>query len=53
VRVVVPEDTTEEDIVKTAKNAVLIKIYNDELQENIEEITDDLEMPYDEVYDGK
>jgi hypothetical protein len=43
-RVVVPEDATEEDILRAAKPKFIQKV-NEELSENLEEILDDEECP--------
>ena len=43
-RVVVPEDATDEDIVKASQYSMLEKVAS-ELNENLEEIVDDLECP--------
>jgi len=50
-RVLVPEDWSDENIVKAAKGNMLIKVEN-ELHENLEEIIDDIECPAS-VEDGE
>lgn len=49
-RVVVDENATEEEIVEASKKNLLAKISND-LHENVEEVIDDEEMPYNKSYD--
>lgn len=45
-RVIVDEDATEDQIIQASKNSFIEKVLN-ELGENLEEITDDEEVPYD------
>lgn len=50
-RVIVDANATEEEIVEASKENFLNKI-NTELHENLEEILDDEEMPFNKSYDG-
>jgi hypothetical protein len=43
-RVVVPNDATDDEIVRESKKMILEKV-NNELYENLEEIIDDIECP--------
>jgi hypothetical protein len=45
-RVIVDEDATEDQIIQASKNSFVEKVLN-ELGENLEEIVDDEEVPYD------
>jgi hypothetical protein len=45
-RVIVDEDATDEQIIQASKNNFVEKVLN-ELGENLEEIVDDEEVPYD------
>jgi hypothetical protein len=47
VRVIVPENASDEDIIASAQVKILDKIHNNELGENLEEIIDDIECPID------
>lgn len=47
-RVVVDENATEEDILNSARPKFIVKV-QEELGENLEEILDDTECPYDPV----
>jgi len=49
-RVVVPDDATEEQIIDLSRSNFIEKIWND-LSENIEEIIDDEEVPYNSKVD--
>jgi len=49
-RVIVDENASEEEIIEVSKEKFIDKIKT-ELGENIEEIEDDTEVPYDEEYD--
>lgn len=46
-RVVVDEDASENEIIEMAKSRFVVKILN-ELHEHIEDVEDDLEVPYEE-----
>lgn len=46
-RVIVDEDATDEQILDAAKSNFLDKINNNELMENLDEIVDDNECPYE------
>mgnify|MGYP000563161168 CR=1 FL=1 len=48
-RVVVDEDATEEQIIEASRSQFTDKLRSD-LYENIEEIVDDVEMPYNEEH---
>ena len=50
-RVIVDVNATDEEIIEASKENFLIKVNND-LHENLEEIIDDEEMPYNKSYDG-
>jgi len=45
-RVIVDEDATEDQIIQASKDSFVEKVLN-ELGENLEEIVDDEEVPYD------
>lgn len=45
-RVIVDEDATEDQIIQASKDSFIEKVRN-ELGENLEEIVDDEEVPYD------
>jgi hypothetical protein len=45
-RVIVDEDATEDQIIQASKDSFVEKVRN-ELGENLEEIVDDEEVPYD------
>lgn len=47
-RVIVDEDATEDQIIQASKDSFIEKVRN-ELGENLEEIVDDKECPYDPV----
>jgi hypothetical protein len=49
-RVVVDANATEEQILDSARKQFAFKVEN-ELSENIEEIVNDVECPYDKVFD--
>jgi hypothetical protein len=49
-RIVVEENATEEEVIEKAKEKFIEKI-NNELQENIEDVYEDEEVPYDENFD--
>lgn len=49
-RVIVDENATEEEIIKSAKSSLIEKVQS-ELGEHIEEILDDEEVPYDKKFD--
>jgi len=49
-RVVVDENATDDQIIEEARERFLIKLYS-ELGENIEDIVDDEECPYDPEWD--
>lgn len=49
-RVVVPDDATEDQVIEKAKDNLFEKVRND-LHENIEEVIDDEEVPYDPKHD--
>ena len=50
-RVVVDENATEETIIEEARKNFIEKVQND-LRDNVEEIVDDEEMPYDSEFDN-
>jgi len=50
-RVVVKDDTSDDLILECAKVKLIDKIKN-ELHENVEEIVDDVECPYDVEFDN-
>ena len=45
-RVVVDENATEEEILQASKQGFQVKLDNDELLDNLEEIRDDIECPW-------
>ncbi len=45
-RVVVDKDATEKDILEKARDKFIVKVHS-ELGENLEEIVEDTECPYD------
>jgi hypothetical protein len=49
-RVVVDDNATDEQIVEAARSKFIDKVTN-ELFENLEDIVDDTECPYDENFD--
>jgi hypothetical protein len=49
-RVVVDDNATDEQIVEAARSKFIDKVTN-ELFENLEDIVDDKECPYDEKFD--
>ena len=49
-RVVVDDNATDEQIVEAARSKFIDKVTN-ELHENLEDIVDDKECPYDEKFD--
>lgn len=49
-RVVVDVDATDEEILEAARPKLLEKV-NTELMENLEDIVDDVECPYDVEFD--
>ena len=51
-RVVVDENTTEQDIIKLANANILDNIINDGIFENVEEVIEDEECPYDKEFDN-
>jgi hypothetical protein len=48
-RVIIPDDATEDDVIKMAVQNCSADC--DALRENVDEITDDTECPYDSQYD--
>jgi hypothetical protein len=51
-RVVVNENTTEQDIIKLANANILNNIIADGIFENVEEVIEDEECPYDKEFDN-
>jgi hypothetical protein len=51
-RVVVDENTTEQDIIKLANANILDSIITDGIFENVEELIEDEECPYDKEFDN-
>jgi hypothetical protein len=51
-RVVVDENTTEQDIIKLANANILDNIITDGIFENVEEVIEDEECPYDKEFDN-
>ena len=51
-RVVVNENTTEQDIIKLANANILDNIIADGIFENVEEVIEDEECPYDKEFDN-
>ena len=52
-RVVVDENATEQDIIKLANAQIIDNIIADGIFENVEEVLDDDECPYDADFDDK
>ena len=52
-RVVVDENATEQDIIKLANAQIIDNIIVDGIFENVEEVLDDYECPYDENFDNQ
>jgi hypothetical protein len=52
-RVVVDENATEQDIIKLANAQMIDNIIVDGIFENVEEVLDDDECPYDADFDDK
>ena len=52
-RVVVDENATEQDIIKLANAQIIDNIIVDGIFENVEEVLDDYECPYDADFDDK
>ena len=52
-RVVVDENTTEQDIIQLANAQIMDNIIVNGIFENVEEILDDNECPYDENFDNQ
>ena len=52
-RVVVDENTTEQDIIQLANAQIMDNIIVNGIFENVEEISDDNECPYDENFDNQ
>jgi hypothetical protein len=50
-RVVLPEDASEEEILALARLKFIDKLRQESWAENIEEITEDTEVPYDPQHD--
>ena len=50
-RVVVDEDATEEEIIKASRHKFIDKVSDESFGENIEDIVDDEECPYDPEFD--
>jgi len=50
-RVVVDENTTEQDIIRLANANILDNIIVDGIFENVEEVIEDEECPYDKEFD--
>ena len=51
-RVVVDENTTEQDIIKLANANILDNIITDGIFENVEKLIEDEECPYDKEFDN-
>lgn len=51
-RVVVDDNATEQDIIKLANTNILNNIIADGIFENVEEVVEDEECPYDEEFDN-
>lgn len=49
-RVVVDENATEDEILNAARSKFIVKV-QEELNENLEEILDDTECPYEPEFD--
>ena len=52
-RVVVDENTTEEEIIQLANAQIINNIIADGIFENVEEVLEDDECPYDEDFDNQ
>lgn len=52
-RVVVDENATEQDIIKLANAQIIDNIIVDGIFENVEEVLEDDECPYDADFDDK
>jgi hypothetical protein len=52
-RVVVDENATEQDIIKLANAKIINNIIADGIFENVEEVLEDDECPYDADFDNK
>jgi|LakMenEpi12Oct12_1017442.scaffolds.fasta_scaffold08372_2 hypothetical protein len=52
-RVVVDENATEQDIIKLANAQIINNIIADGIFENVEEVLEDNECPYDADFDNK
>jgi len=53
VRIIVDENATDEEIHKHVSNAVLYKIQDNSIIEDITNIKDDSEVPYDDLLDDE
>jgi len=51
-RVVVDDNATEQDIIKLANANILNNIITDGIFENVEEVIEDEECPYDKEFDN-
>lgn len=51
-RVIVRDNADDDEIAEAAKQGILNKVNHNELVENIEDVKDDTEMPYDPKTDG-
>ena len=51
-RVVVDDNATEQDIIKLANANILNNIITDGILENVEEVIEDEECPYDKEFDN-
>jgi hypothetical protein len=51
-RVVVDDNATEQDIIKLANANILDNIITDGIFENVEEVLEDEECPYDKEFDN-
>ena len=49
-RVIVDEDAQDDEIVEASRKNFILKV-KEELHENLEDIVDDIECPYDENFD--
>ena len=52
-RVIVDENATKQDIIKLANAQIIDNIIADGIFENVEEVLDDDECPYDADFDNK
>jgi hypothetical protein len=52
-RVVVDENATEQDIIKLANAQIINNIIADGIFENVEQVLEDNECPYDADFDNK